>query len=73
MIHREDGPAIIHLDGTKEWWLNDLHHREGAPATEYPDGSVEWWFKGEQMSFKNYLALDATDYPKLQVLQIMNS
>jgi len=23
IIHREDGPAIERVDGTKEWWLYD--------------------------------------------------
>lgn len=22
-IHRENGPAVIHDDGSKEWWVND--------------------------------------------------
>lgn len=21
-LHRDDGPAVIYPDGTKEWWLN---------------------------------------------------
>jgi hypothetical protein len=23
-LHRKNGPAIEHRDGTKEWWLNGL-------------------------------------------------
>ncbi len=37
-LHREDGPAIECLDGTKKWYQNGLLHRENGPA-------VEWWNK----------------------------
>jgi hypothetical protein len=26
-LHREDGPAIIHANGTEEWWYMGLLHR----------------------------------------------
>jgi hypothetical protein len=44
--HREDGPAIIHDNGTKEWFIHGLRHRIDGPAIEYSDGLKEWWFKG---------------------------
>ena len=30
VLHREDGPAVVHADGTKEWWLEgeQLTHAE---------------------------------------------
>jgi hypothetical protein len=45
-LHREDGPAIEYVDGSKEWWVNGKLHREDGPAIEYVDGSKEWWKKG---------------------------
>jgi len=27
-LHREDGPAVEHSDGTKEWYLNDKKYTE---------------------------------------------
>lgn len=27
-LHREDGPAIECVNGTKEWWLNDKQYTE---------------------------------------------
>ena len=27
-LHRTDGPAVIHEDGAKEWWLNDVRYSE---------------------------------------------
>ena len=26
MRHREDGPAVEYINGTKEWWLNDNYY-----------------------------------------------
>jgi hypothetical protein len=41
-LHREDGPAAIHSDGTKEWWVNGRLHRVDGPAIEYcySDGDI---------------------------------
>jgi hypothetical protein len=39
-LHREDGPAIEYLNGTKEWWLNgeqlteEEFNREMNPVRE---------------------------------------
>jgi len=41
--HREDGPAVEYLTGTKEWFINGLAHREDGPAKEYSSGSKEWF------------------------------
>jgi hypothetical protein len=46
LLHRLDGPAIEHSDGTKEWWKNGERHREDGPAIEFTDGYKEWWFEG---------------------------
>lgn len=44
--HREDGPAVIGLDGIKMWYFNGKLHRKDKPAIIYPDGSKEWYFNG---------------------------
>jgi len=49
-LHREDGPAVEYVDGSKEWWFNGKLHREDGPAVEYVDGSKEWWFNGKQFT-----------------------
>jgi hypothetical protein len=41
-LHREDGPAIERVSGTKEWFRNGLFHREDGPAFEGSDGTKEW-------------------------------
>ena len=45
--HREDGPAIEHLNGTKIWCLNGRLHRKDGPAEERPNGSKFWYINGE--------------------------
>jgi hypothetical protein len=39
--HREDGPAIELLDGTKGWYSNGIKHRVDGPAIEYC-GELTW-------------------------------
>jgi hypothetical protein len=41
-LHREDGPAIERVIGTKLWYLNDQLHRENGPAIEWANGSKFW-------------------------------
>ncbi len=31
-IHREDGPAIIHDNGSMSWFKSGMRHREDGPA-----------------------------------------
>ena len=47
-IHRLGGPAIEHLDGSKEWWVNGVRHRKNGPAIIFKDGSREWWYDGRR-------------------------
>jgi hypothetical protein len=48
-LHREDGPAVEHFNGTKEWYRNGLLHRLDGPAVIYSDGTKEWWVNGKYM------------------------
>jgi hypothetical protein len=41
--HREDGPAIEYVDGSKHWIIYGEYHRENGPAIECPDGSKFWY------------------------------
>lgn len=49
IIHREDGPAIIHFSNRlKEWYKDGVRHRLDGPAVESFDGKMqEWWVNGE--------------------------
>ena len=46
-LHRDDGPAIIHQDGTQSWYRNGLPHRDDGPAAIYPDGTQQWYRNGK--------------------------
>ena len=47
ILHREDGPAIEHTNGRKEWYKDGKYHREDGPAVEWPDGSKFWFQYGK--------------------------
>lgn len=47
LLHRVDGPAVTHLNGATEWFLNGWRHRVDGPAIEFPDGGKQWWVKGQ--------------------------
>jgi hypothetical protein len=42
-IHRDDGPALIKIDGTQYWYSHGSIHRNDGPAVIRPDGTQEWW------------------------------
>ena len=47
-LHRTDGPAVIHPDGSKQWYINgQLHREDGAgPASIDSDGTKKWYKHG---------------------------
>jgi hypothetical protein len=47
-FHREDGPAIEHDNGNKEWFINGKYHREDGPACEWADGYKSWYQNGKR-------------------------
>ena len=38
---------IIHLDGSKFWYVNGEYHREDGPAIEWSDGTKYWYVNGQ--------------------------
>lgn len=42
-LHREDGPAVEYVNGSKYWWFNGERHREDGPAVIRPGESEEWY------------------------------
>lgn len=45
-LHRDDGPAIEHADGSKFWYHRGVLHRDDDPAIEYSSGSKVWYKNG---------------------------
>ena len=50
IMHREDGPAMIHSDGSKEWRINNKLHREDGPAYDYTNGRKGWYLHGVELT-----------------------
>jgi len=46
-LHREDGPAIVRSNGSKQWWFRGDLHRIDGPAIVWDDGTKEWWVNGK--------------------------
>lgn len=47
--HRDNGPAYLGVDGTKEWWKFGKRHRDnGEPAVEGGNGTREWWVEDQR-------------------------
>ena len=45
-LHRLDGPAVIWVDRTRQWWVNGKPHRLDGPAVEWSGGDREWAIDG---------------------------
>ena len=52
-LHREDGPAIEHASGSKEWYKNGKRHREDGPAIELANGLQYWHLNGKCYGINN--------------------
>jgi hypothetical protein len=42
-LHREDGPAAIHINGAYVWYRNGKVHRTDGPAEMSPDNTLYWY------------------------------
>ena len=52
--HRQHGPAVEYLKGTKAWWLNNKRHRTTGPAIEWADGDKSWFLDGKCLTEKEF-------------------
>lgn len=56
-FHREDGPAIIHMDGYVAWYRNGKRHNESGPAILWPTMDlIEWYINGFEMTEQEFLS-----------------
>jgi len=46
VYHREGGPAVEWVDGSKFWYVDGKRHREDGP-TVIRNGGKEWWLEGK--------------------------
>lgn len=52
-LHCENGPAVIHINGTKVWYRNGKKHRKNGPAIEYPSIPGSYFYNGAKLWFQN--------------------
>lgn len=45
-LHRENGPAVVFEDNSRQWYLNGKLHRENGPAIEWGDRAGYWYKHG---------------------------
>lgn len=56
LIHRLDGPAVVWVDGTKQWWVDGKPHRLDGPAVEWSSGVKEWAINGLMLA--NHITIE---------------
>jgi len=66
LLHREDGPAYEHVDGTKYWYINGKLHRENGPAYEYLNRYKAWWLNGKNLTEQQWLTKVLFNEVKIQ-------
>jgi hypothetical protein len=47
ILHREGGPSMELVDGSKYWCINGKLHRTDGPAIEWADGTKMWYLDGK--------------------------
>lgn len=64
LLHRLDGPALVHANGDEEWFRNGERHREDGPACIFRN-SKRWYINGEgytEEKFNDYLLSKAMNF-----------
>jgi hypothetical protein len=46
-LHNPDGPAVVGLNGEKEYWINGKLHNPNGPAAIYANGYRSHWIHGK--------------------------
>jgi len=54
--HRDNGPAVERIDGTKYWLKNGKFHRLDGPAIEYSNSDSDryWYIEGERYTEEEF-------------------
>lgn len=53
--HREDGPAMIYVNGNELWIQKNKRHREDGPAEIFKDSKIEnYWIRGKQLTMSEF-------------------
>lgn len=63
-LHRLVGPAVVSIDGDKEWWRNGKLHNENGYAVFFPGIYAEYYLDGVEYSEYDYYK---TIYPNEEI------
>ena len=58
-LHNPDGPAVVHTNGGKSYWINDQRHNPDGPAIVSANGYKAYFVKGQPLTeaeFKTWQA-----------------
>ena len=53
-FHNLSGPAVIWVNGHKEWYLHGRLHNLRGPAIINADGIKKWWISGIEYSEEEF-------------------
>ena len=53
-VHRTDGPAVIHTDGSRAYSVNGKLHRLDAPAIIRAGGTQYWYIHGNRLTEEEF-------------------
>lgn len=53
-LHREDGPAVEHINGSKAWYIYGKLHRIYGPAIEHGNTNKRWFISGIEYAEAEY-------------------
>jgi hypothetical protein len=54
VLHRENGPAVLLISGTKQWYQYGRMHRADGPAHERFTGRLSWYINGVQYTQEQF-------------------
>jgi len=55
--HREDGPAVVWIDGSVQYYIEGKLHRTDGPAVVHADGSGQYHVGGKHLTKAEFLVL----------------
>jgi hypothetical protein len=58
-LHNPHGPAMVHADGSKSYWINGQRHNENGPAIVWANGYKLYYINGKELTESEFAAWQA--------------
>ena len=64
VLHREDGPAVLGINGRHRWYTHGLLHRIDGPAwiSGADPNYMEWYLNGVEFELPDFIACIVSAY-----------